>query len=873
MNPPKRALAFLRWFCREDYLEEIEGDLTEIFVKQSQSSPHQAKWKFTWSVIRYFRPGFIRAFRNVNQSAYGMYISYFKIGWRNLLRNQGYSFINIFGLALGMTVAMLIGLWVYDELSYNTYHKNYDQIAQVWVGGTDPETQEIVGHIAVQQPAAFALKNNYSHYFKRVVLAWWPGDNTLSLGDRKFIRHGQFIEAASLEMFSLDMLQGSYNSLNDMHSIILSRSTAEAIFGKDDPMNKTLKIDNRMEVQVTGVYEDIPRNSKFGDLKFFAPWPLWVTVMPWIKQSETNWDNRSFNIYVQLQPGIQMEEANAAVYDFYFKNLPKDLLKQAEKWKGFMQLLPMNTWHLYSELKNGKPTTGRIVFVWLFGSAGGFVLLLACINFINLSTARSEKRAKETGVRKAVGSMKSQLVAQFLSESFLVVVVAFILAAGFTTLSLSWFNELADKDISIPFSNPVFWSIVMIFIFITGFMAGLYPAFYLSSFQPVKVLKGAFRSGRLAALPRKILVVVQYTVSVMLIIGTIVVYQQIQHARNRPAGYDRESMISFMMTDPAFKGKQEVARQELFNTGMVEEVAFSSSPLTQVWSSAGGFSWQGKDPAKDTDFDLCYVSHTFGEAVKWKLVQGKDFDLEHDYDSSAIIITESAAQYMNLDNPVGELITHEEDKIRYHIVGVVKDVIMGSPYEPVKQTFFIQNRYDYSNIHIRLKQGTGTAEAVAKVERVFKQIVPTASIDYRFADDAYSYKFSQEERIGKLSGIFAVLAIVISSLGLFGLASFVAEQRTKEMGIRKVLGASVANLWRMLSKDFIILVIISCGIAIPVAYYYMDLWLEKYTYHTGLSWWIFLVTVLGALTLTLLTVSFQAVRAAMMNPVNSLKSE
>ncbi len=804
--------------------------------------------------------------------------NYFKIAWRNLIRSKGYSAINIGGLVVGMAVAMLIGLWVYDELSFNKYHKNYDSIGQMWAGGTDPETSKIDGSVAMQFPMGAALKHNYQHYFKHVLMAWWVGDYNLSAGNNKFSKKGEFIESGAPDMLSLKMLSGTYDCLNDPHSIILSKSTADAIFGKDDPMNKNLKIDNRIDVNVTGIYEDIPRNNQFGEVQFFSPWALWVSSNGWIKQNENNWDNRSFNIYVQLQPNITMKAANTAIKDFYYKVLPKDFLKEVEKYKPIAQVVPMSTWHLYSEFKEGKPAAGRITFVWLFGIVGIFVLLLACINFMNLSTARSEKRAKEVGIRKAIGSLKSQLVRQFLSESFLVVLVAFAFSILLVALSLSWFNEIADKEMSLPLLNPKFWIISIAFIVLTGFMAGLYPAFYLSSFKPVKVLKGVVRSGRFASIPRKVLVVVQFTVSVVLIIGTIIVYRQIQHARNRPVGYNREGLVDIPMNDPNYKGKHDVLKTELLNSGVVLDMALSSNPITEVWNNSGGFSWQGRDPQKDNDFAICNVTHDFGKTVGWQFIDGRDFSKSFASDSAGVVLNETAAKYMGLQNPVGEQIIDddgEEPFNRWRIIGVIKDMLMQSPYDPVKQTFyFLDYKYEAaSRINIRLKPGVAANDALAKVEKVFKTIVPTASFDYKFVDEAYGRKFSQEQRIGKLSGFFATLAIFISCLGLFGLASFVAEQRSKEIGIRKMVGASVFNLWQMLSKDFVILVIISCFLAIPIAYYYMNGWLQKYNYRTDISWWIFAAAIGGALLITLLTVSFQAIKAAIANPVKSLRTE
>ena len=842
MNPPKKALAFLRWFCREDYLEEIEGDLTEIFNKEYETAPRKAKWKFALSVIRYFRPGFIKSLKNPYQpNSYGMFKSYFKIGWRNLLKHKGYSFINIGGLAIGMTVVMFIGLWVHDELSFNKYHKNYNSIAQVTSCGTNPETGAIDCGPSIQYPVAKTLTSNYPGFFKQVLMCWWVGDYTLSSEDKKLSKRGQFIEAGAPEMFSLKMLKGSYASLNDPRSIILSESTADAIFGNDDPINKTVSIDSRMEVTVTGVYEDIPRNSRFSELQFFAPWSLWLSYNEWAQGKEADWDNRPFNIYVQLQPNITMEAANAAIKDLYKKNIPADFFKIIEKSKPFVQLSPMSTWHLYSELKDGKPSGGRITYVWLFGIVGTFVLLLACINFINLTTARSEKRAREVGVRKAIGSRKSQLILQFLSESFMVVAFAFILSVGLVLVLQNWFNEVADKDIGLPFGNPIFWIMGGSFIVFTGFVAGIYPAFYLSSFQPVKVLKGALGSGRFAGLPRKVLVVVQFTVSVVLIIGTITVYQQIQFARNRPIGYDRKSLISLEMDDPNYKGKMDALKTELLRSGVVSDVATSSSPLTAINNITNGYQWPGKDPNMDAEFVTCNVSRDFGKTVSWEIVDGRDFSEDFSTDSiGAIIVNEAAIKYMGIENPVGQEFTDVNEfgvkKWSRTIIGVVRDMIMESPYDPVKPTLYYYNSHASRLLHIKINPTVSATSALSKIESVLKEVVPTALFDYKFVDEEYARKFSQEERIGKLSGIFSILAILISCLGLFGLASFVAEQRTKEIGIRKVMGATVSGIWQMLSKDFVVLVIISCIIAIPIAIYFMGGWLQKYQYRTTISW-------------------------------------
>ncbi|RRB02755.1 ABC transporter permease [Larkinella rosea] len=882
---PRWADRLLEWFVAPHLLEYVQGDLQELFYKRvEQVGPTRARREYVWAVFHCLTPFFHKPLRqgtgkpisDYPQPAHtAMLRNYFKIAFRNLAKNKGYSFINISGLAMGMAVTMLIGLWIYDEISFNQYHKNYDGIAQVRRLYTDPNIQKTDGTDAMQFPMGAALKSHYHHYFKHILMAWWVSDYTVSVADKKIQKKGEFIDPGVLDMLSLKMLRGSYASLNELHSIVLSKSTSEAIFGDEDPINKKLKIDNRIDVVVTGVYADIPKNNRFGEVEFFSPWDLWVASNDWIKQNETEWGNSSFGIYVQLQPPISLETANAGINDFYQKSTPKEMADRAAKYGYEVFLYPMNEWHLFSEFKNGRAAGGQITFVWLFGCVGLFVLLLACINFMNLSTARSEKRAKEIGVRKAIGSLKNQLIQQFLSESFLVVILSFVVSMLLILIALPWFNHVADKELSLPFSNSFFWIISLVFIVVTTFLAGAYPAFYLSAFQPVKVLKGTIRLGRFAAMPRKVLVVVQFTVSVVLIIGTIVVFKQIQYAQDRPVGYNREGLITIPKNDPNYVGKLDVLRTELLKTGMVAGMELSSSPLTAVWNNMGGFSWSGKDPEVADDFAITDVSYGFGQLVHWQLMAGRDFSKAFATDSTKMIINETAAKYLGLKKPVGEFITFYDGKTSRQIIGVIKDMVRNSPYEPEKRAFFFldANYNSASQIDIKIKPTVSATEALPKIEAVFRKVVPSAAFDYKFVDREFAKKFSNEERISKLASFFATLVIFISCLGLFGLASFVAEQRTKEIGVRKVLGASVLNLWGLLSKDFVSLVSIALGIAIPMSWYALTSWLEKYTYRTEISWWIFAVSGAGALLITLLTVSFQSVKAALINPVKSLRSE
>jgi len=795
--------------------------------------------------------------------------NYLKIAWRSLAASKISSFINIGGLAVGMAVAMLIGLWIYDELSFDKYHKNYDHIAQVMQQQTF--NGKIVTQEAIPFPLGDELRNHYGGNFKYLAMASWEGDHILSIDDKKISENGFFMEPQGPKMLGLKMLKGNIDGLKEMNSILLSSSAAKAFFGDADPVNKLFKLDNKLDVKIAGVFEDLPHNTRFANLHFIAPWDLYVSSEKWLQSSKTQWGNNSFQLYAQIADNANFAAVNKNIINSKLDKVPAE----DKKYKSKMFLHPMRDWHLRSNWENGVKTGGAIEYVWLFALIGGFVLLLACINFMNLSTARSEKRAKEVGIRKAIGSLRSQLIKQFYSESLLVVVFAFLLAILLVALVLAWFNDVANKRMVVPWTNPLFWLMGIGFTIITGIVAGSYPALYLSSFNPVKVLKGTFRVGRFASMPRKILVVLQFTISLALIIGTIIIYDQIQYSKNRPIGYNRNGLVMINMKSPDFHGKLNVLRTELKSAGAIEEIAESSSPLTGVWSNNGGFSWEGKDPSLDADFATIWISHDFGKAIGWQFTEGRDFSREFGTDSLSVVINETAVKFMGVKDPLGKMIKwgHGPDAESFKVIGIIKDMLMQNPYEPVKQTAYFLNKDNENWIVLKLNPNKSAGESIAKIGAVFKKVIPSAPFDYKFADAEFASKFATEERIGKLSTFFALLAIFISCLGLFGLASFVAEQRTKEIGVRKVLGATVTNLWGLLSKDFVLLVIISCLIATPLAWWFMHNWLLKYSYRTGISVWVFVVSGFGAMIITLLTVSFQAIKAALANPVKSLRSE
>lgn len=797
-----------------------------------------------------------------------MLSNYFKIAFRSLRKNKGYTFINIAGLATGMAVAMLIGLWIWDEVTFNRYHKNYDRLAQVWQHNIYNGVKQ--SQVANPYVMAEEIRNNFGGDFKYVLQSTWNFGRILAIGEKKFNKTGMYWEPEVIDMLSINLLKGDPElALKDPYSIILSESVARAFFDDTNPVGQTMRVNNKHDVKVTGVYEDLPYSSTFREMSFIMPWSLYIIENEWIKNMDDPWDSNFTQTWAQLNESADFEQVSAKIVNVKYNKLRSD---DNRRYKPEVFLHPMSKWHLYSEFKEGRNVGGRIEFVWMFGIIGVFVLLLACINFMNLSTARSEKRAKEVGIRKSVGSMRSQLINQFFCESIVVALLAFVAAIGLVYLALPQFNQVSDKKLAIFWTSPEFWLMGIGFTLITGIVAGSYPALYLSSFQPVKVLKGTFRVGKLGSIPRHVLVVLQFTVSVILIIGTIVVFRQIEFAKDRPIGYDRNGLITiYVQTDDIHK-QFEAVRHELKTQGAIVDMTGATSPTTQVWNSNGGFTWQGKDPGLAVDFPNNGVSHQFGKTVGWQFKDGRDFSPEFASDSSAFVINESAEKFLGFENAVGETLTWNERP--YTIIGVIKDMIIESPYQPVRPSLWHINRHEDINLIIlKLNPEMSLHQALEKTKAVFEKYSPASPFSHEFVDVEYAKKFSDEERIGKLASFFALLAIFISCLGIFGLASFVAEQRTKEIGVRKVLGASVMNLWGMLSKDFLRLVALSLVVAMPTAWYLMSNWLEKYQYRSSIAWWIFAAAGIGALAITLLTVSYQSIKAALANPVKSLRSE
>lgn len=797
-----------------------------------------------------------------------MFKNYFKITCRNLLKNKVYALINILGLASGMAVTIMIGLWIADEFNFNKSFKNHDTIAQVYQS-TTRSGQKSTG-FSIPRPLEFSFRESYKENFKYIAMSSWTNPYNLKFGETTISREGNYIQEDALKIFEPTISKGVQNGLKDKMSIMLSESTAKALLGDTDPIDKIVTVEND-NMKVTAVYKDFPFNSVFYDVHYLMPWKHYITTRDWIKNSADQWGNSSFQMFVQIPDNTTFEAVNHKI---------KDVKKNADKRNASTNpeifLLPMKDWHLRSNFENSVQTGGRIENVRFFGIIGFFVLLLACINFINLSTARSEKRAKEVGIRKAIGSSRKQLINQFLSESFVLVFLAFLVSIVVVLIFLNGFNQLADKEITFPWSNGQFWICSLAFIVVTALVSGSYPAFYLSSFNPVTVLKGTINTGKASALPRKILVVVQFTVSVGLIICTLVVMSQIQYSKDRPVGYTKAGLIQIPSLGKAFGGKSDLMREQFIASGGAVEMATSSSPATELWNNMNGYTWEGKPEGFEELFGWTEVSFEFVKTLGMKVIDGRDFSRDFASDSSAVLINKTAVAYMGLSNPVGKTLWVEKDEGNepVQIIGVVEDVIMESPYSPIKPQLYFPDQNASNNFYnIRLNPNNSTSKNLDLVEKAYKKVFPDLPYSYQFIDEQYALKFESEERVAGLAKVFTLLAIFISCLGLFGLASYVAERRTKEFGVRKVLGASVSNLWTLICKDFLVLIAMALLLAFPLAYYISENWLQKFDYRTHISWWLFIVSGMGALLISIITISFQAIKVAVSNPIKSLRTE
>lgn len=783
--------------------------------------------------------------------------NYFKIAWRNLWKNKSFSFINISGLAIDMASAVLILLWINHELTYDMFHEKKDNIYQVW--NRSINEGKIGCWNVTPKVLATAIKNDFAEA-EHVVRVNWSENYLVSVDDKKIMAEGMIVDDDFMQVFSFPLVKGNAaTALNDIFSVVITEKMAKKFFGDKDPMGKSIRIDNRDNFIVKGILKDIPDNTKF-QFDYLIPW----SYLKHIGADDTYWGNNSTSTYVLLKSGVNLASVDAKmkiIRKKYDKDSPNDE----------MFLYPASRWLLYSSFKNGVEDGGIIDYLRMLGILGGFILLIACINFMNLSTARSEKRAREVGIRKAVGARKQSLVWQFLGESVLLSFIAGAIAWTIVRLTIIPFGRLTGKVLTIDYYDTWTWVVALSVIIITGIIAGSYPAFFLASFKPVKVLKGTIRSASTLITPRKVLVVFQFTIAIVLIICTIIVKQQINFAQERQLGYNKANLGYHNLTGDIEKN-YSLIKKELLSSGIATSVSKTSAPITEGWSNSWGFEWVGKPVNDRTAINRFCADDAIGATTGFQFVAGRDFDLnKYTTDSTGIILNESAVKLMGFKNPVGQVI--KDNGIEWHVIGVIKDFILESPYRPITPMAIEGAKGWFNVMHIKLNKENSTSQNLTRAEAIFKKYNPEYPFEYHFVDEEYDKKFKSEARTAVLTSLFSGLTIFISCLGLFGLATYMAENRIKEIGVRKVLGASVAHITSMLSKDFAKLVVVALLIAIPIAWWLSSVWLESYSYRTPIRWWVFVAAGLSAIIIALITVSWRAIKAALANPVKSLRTE
>lgn len=783
--------------------------------------------------------------------------NYIKTTVRGLMKNRAYSFLNIAGLAIGVACASMIFLWVQDELTFNHNFVKRDNLYTVFENQTyDGKTSTFR---ATPGPMAAALRTEIPG-IKNAARTAGSDNVVFALGDKAINEDGSYADPEIFSMLKLPFVQGDEaNVFRELHSVVISATMAKKFFGDANPIGKTLKMNNEHDFTITGVFTDLPKNSTF-QTHWFAPLKNIDHMQPWMQEWGANWART----YVELEPSADVKAVNKKLEHYIGAK------KDGNKTVSF--LFAMNDWNLRDKFTDGKMDGGRIEYIRLFSAIAFIILIIACINFMNLSTARSEKRAKEVGVRKVMGAGKGKLIAQFIGEAVIMAFIAVIIAVFLVYAALPSFNNMVQKQLNIDLLQPLHLFYLLGIGLITGLLAGSYPAFYLSSFKPIAVLKNIkLPSAAGAGFIRQSLVVIQFSISIILIIGTVIIYQQIQHVKNRKLGYEKDNLV-YVDTKGKITDHFAAINTELKQTGVVANASLSQYDVLQIWSNTDNYSWDGKDPSKNPLITIENVSPQFVSTMNMKLVAGRDFYANAKLDSNNVIINEAFAKQMGKAGHVGGII-RDGGGVRFQVAGIIKDFLYNDMYVAGAPLMLFSHPQNNNVLTIRFKQGVNLTEALAKTEAVYKRANPGYPFDYKFVDADFDQLFKTENLTGKLAGVFASLAIVISCLGLFGLAAYTAERRIKEIGIRKVLGASVAGLTGLLSRDFLKLVAVSCLIAFPVAWYATNNWLQNYQYRVMVQWWVFAAAGIAAIVIALATVSFQAVKAALSNPVKSLRSE
>jgi putative ABC transport system permease protein len=852
-RPSRLGLWFLTTAYGDSEHFPLIGDFEEIYSEVLAEKGGFAASLWYWGQIVKSLPSFIS---NSLYWSVAMLKNYLKVILRNIRKHKGYSFINITGLAIGMACCLLISIWVLDELSYDRFHTNASLLYRV---EEDQQYSGRVFHVTVTpHPLGPALVEEIPEIVDATRYVW-SGGLLFRYGEKAFFEYLiRAVDPSFFQMFTFPFIKGDKNrALESAHSLVISEDIAEKYFGEKDPLGKVITVNNTHEFKVDGVVKNVPHNSIF---QFDALIPY--AFLETIGRTNLEFGNNSIGTYVQLSPNATMDQVNAKISGFIKAKVPDSVTD--------LTLKPFTSIHLHSYWGYEKDA-GAIQYVYMFSIIALFVLLIACINFMNLSTARSSNRAKEVGMRKVVGALKSHLIRQFYGESMVFAFIALILAVIIVTIMLPVFSNFADKDLSWNVGGITAILIGLIAItFFTGLVAGSYPALFLSAFQPVKVIRGTLKSGTASSWFRKILVVVQFSLSILLVIGTVVVYQQLTYMKNKRLGWDREQLVYIRLRDDV-REVYDTLKTELEKDPLVLNVTASSELPSYIGSNSSNFDWEGKDPNFTTLISNNSVDFDFIDTLKIEMKEGRSFSKQYSSDAtSGFIINEEVANLMGRDSVVGESCMFFGRK--GPIIGVMKNW----HYQPVRNkieplAIYIAPEWNRVML-IRIPSGD-ISESIKSIEQVWKQVIPTYPFEYYFLDERFDQMYRAEESIGTLLKYFTVLAVFVACLGLFGLASFTSEQRTKEIGIRKVLGAKVSNITALLCREFFLLVILSNVIAWPVAYFLMKSWLQGYAYRTSLSVFIFMAAMGIALLVALMSVSFQAIRAATANPVESLRYE
>jgi len=787
--------------------------------------------------------------------------NYLKTAWRNLIKNKAHTFINIAGLSVGLACSLLILLWVQNELSVDAYHKNGDRLYSVY------ERQYYDNKVHGQYGTPGVLADELKKQIPEIEAASnliYGDEYTFQVGDKILKMNGADAGDDYFKMLSIPLLQGNaQTALNSPVSLAISRKMAVAFFGSPQgAIGKTIRYENKKNFKVTGVFEDLPKTSS-QKYDFVINWYNYLEENGWAK----DWGNNGPATMIMLRADAKPALVEKKITHF-LDNLNKDQKKGT--FTEDLGLQRLDEGYLHGNFDNGKIEGGRIEYVHLFTIVAIFILLIACINFMNLTTARSVKRAREIGVRKVVGAVRSVVIKQFIGESLLITTLAVVVSLALLVLLLPVFNQITQKEIDLPFNQPLFWIKLAALTIITGLISGSYPALFLSSFNPVKVLKGTMKLDSGTTMFRKGLVIFQFALSVILITATIIVSRQMAYVQSKNLGYDRENLIYVPMNGELMP-KYNTFKEEALRMPGIQSVSRISNVPTNMSSTTGGVNWEGKDPNLNIEFTQISVGYDFVKTLKLQMLGGRDFSKDYPTDSVGYIINEAALKRIKYADPIGKPLSFWGKKGT--IVGLVKDFHFNSLHEEV-QPLVIRSREQesYGTVMVKTQPGK-TKQALASLETLCKQINPSFPFAYNFSDQEYQKLYQNEQVVTKLSDAFAFLAIFISCLGLLGLAMFTAEQRIKEIGIRKVLGASVSSLFRLLSSEFLVLVIIALFIALPISWYAMNHWLQRFAYRTPMQWWMFALSGATIILIAVLTVSFQAIKAALINPIKSLRSE